>query len=406
MPRISSLKPSSYLTSLIMNNSTAMNKVINLQLLDVPTILKGLTSQSANEMKNYYKAEILDNIADLDATRDKIFVDKVRNVRGGMKHPNRDKVQTVNIGYIRTFIGKLDAEQLEVLGLTSKEQDVLKNTMNDYCNATKTTKKDDPRHNGVFSEKQKEVMQDSIVEDVQRIIDEIKAAYEAAAEYCKKGEVWKYRNKIERPLRMLLYATEPNVRSAWHNITPDGNSLDDNINMFSKCGRVVVTFNRLKRQSQAPIVVVISDYTAKALKRYYETFYVNIKYHGNLFRNADDRNWNRNSWTNRVTDDLKDLFDGKLGAKMMRVLNCMTAIHESERELTENEKIAIATARGQTYVPNQANLSNRVAKKGKKRALESDVDGSSSKKQRSCRTCSTGHPETDDVDNCDECLGF
>ena len=363
------------------NQTNATMQPVNLQLIDIPAIFKGSKQQSSNQLVFYHQSEILTDVTKFGILRNKIHDLLVK--KNGTKAAKMQTVQYRYVGYVRTFINKLTLEHLATLGITEKQRKDLYESMNKFCNDAKP-ESEETRRNNEFTQAERESVKD-LVGRFKYIRDLIVANYERVAVSYENANVENYRYDIEKAIHLVLYVLEPNVRNAYHDISPDGNCLHNNIIVFGKNKRVTVVFNRMKRDFHMPIVYDVSKYTANVLRKYYETFYKG-KRMGPLFLNSENQPWSGHTWTNCVTRTFKEIFEGNLTARIMRVKSLMFRFEENPN-MTENEKIALAELYGQSYTPNQLDLYNRHKEtarvdKGKKRAIEHELDegGSSSKK--------------------------
>ncbi|KAJ3050034.1 hypothetical protein HK097_008984 [Rhizophlyctis rosea] len=359
------------------------NKVVNLQLLDLHQIYKTLNVKDTTENKRvleWFDANLLTDVSQFAKLRDKIYNHVKGTKRGNQKTASLETIQSRYVGNVRTIINKLNESHLRTLGITVTERETLFRSMGTFIEKV-PKKTNETRGDNAFTQAEKGTI-GHWVGEFELIIETVKNAYKAVEPLYDQMNPHKHRSAIERIIRLVLYVMEPNVRSAWHSLTPEGDSGEDNVIHFGVNDRVTVVFNKMKRDWQTPLISDLHEYTAAILRRYYDTFYEKGK-HYPLFRNDNDGFWISKSWTNRVTADLKSVFDGKLSARTMRVLEIMHANEEKDGvKFTENQKIALAKARGQRYNPQQWDLYDRHMEnnKGKKRVNEIGEGGSSSKK--------------------------
>ena len=259
---------------------------------------------------------MLTDVAQFADLRDKIHNYVNGSKRGKQKSATLETVQSRYVAHVRAIINKLTTEDLKIVGITPAERKTLTASMTNFIEKiAKDT--ENARKNNKFTEWENDTI-GHWVSEFKKIVDIVKKYYEAVEPLYDQMNPHKHRSTIKGEIRLVLYVLEPNVRSAWYGLTPEGASNEDNIIYFGINNRVVVVFNRMKRDWQTPLISDLHEYTAVILWKYYQTFYKKGNYYP-LFRNDNDGFWIAQSWTNRVTADFKTLFDGKLSVRTMRV---------------------------------------------------------------------------------------
>jgi hypothetical protein len=201
------------------------------------------------------------------------------------------------------------------------------------------------REKGEFS-----VQEEKAVSDIQfrEIMETVLQKYRDDVEPLYGNPNAESRIVIQRYLLLFYLLMEPNVRlTPLVNLKYFGNSLRDNIICFSVDGTVVTVFNRLKHESQAPIVNVLSQVTAPEFRRFFNTFRRGKEEEetGYFFTNADNERLTVNYCQKQINEILQNLFpNGKLTTRLLRILETTYSLEEKP-QMTHSELEAFSKAR-------------------------------------------------------------
>ena len=350
----------------------------------------------------YHKDGILTNVADFNFLKQQILNRSHNNWRNRNKPIQEDGDAIYqNVGKVRTTMKQFDDIIWKKLGLEDSHEELCK-SLETYVTfnrgrvkkgTTSTGQTKKGRTSNTFTPAEEENLENcpSWV-DIKDLINDI--YHNLVFPLYDMADPSKYRYEIEKYILLKLYVDLPNVRSAWYCLQYEGHNLEDNIIQFDINGKVTCHINRMKRKSQTPITLYLEGDTAEMMRKHYDTF---LKGRDSVFffRNSKGGLWMPHSFTDCVHTTLQGLFPKtNLNARLLRVLQFTAGMIE---DLTEEEKKYFAQERGQSYVPQQANLYNRFKETWVRgnAAVDSNVDNTNNTKRKTSNE-RNDDPATDD----------
>ena len=218
----------------------------------------------------------------------------------------------------------------------------------------------DHRKKGEFSTKEKEVIGEK---DLRFFFETIEADREEKAKILDQVEV-----TPDERLQVMFAMVGSALCYENCRLTPlctlkDAYGISHLDNLISvenhDLGKVTFIFNKMKRDTQAPVHHCLQDPLKTMFRRYYNRFRKSQEDHGFFFETVRKQPFTPDYFQKRMNEYLRSLFpDNQITTRMVRIIETMLALENAEA-LTYEQYSYLAFLRG--HGKNEADLYNRTA---------------------------------------------